>query len=253
MARAGAAVRTARAAARVAVVAIALLSYGPAARAQSAWARGDRAFRAGDWARAETLYAQRAKRGGPGPVRVNLATARAHAGRRARAEQDLGRLTALPGAPGQMAGYNLGTLLGERRDYDRALGELRRALERDPDDADARWNYELLKQQRERDSPSAAKKPENQAQRPSPGQQGASGPQGANPGQQAQQGQGAAGNPSPQPSPGAPPPQAVPGGSPGMTRQQAEQLLGSLQELERLEKQRAHRAHATQERKGRDW
>jgi len=38
-----------------------------------------------------------------------------------------------------------------------------------------------------------------------------------------------------------------------MTRQQAEQLLGSLQELERLEKQRAHRAHATQERKGRDW
>ena len=38
-----------------------------------------------------------------------------------------------------------------------------------------------------------------------------------------------------------------------MTTQQAEQLLGSLQELERLERQRAQRVRATHERKGKDW
>jgi len=237
-------------AAQAAAVAIALLALAPRAQAQSAWAKGDRAFRAGDWVRAETLYAQRAKRGAPAAVGVNLATVRAYTGRRADAERDLSRLTANPGIPGQVAGYNLGTLLGERREYDRALGELRRALERNPDDADARWNYELLKRDRDRQSTSRQPKPQPRPQQPSPGQQGASGPQGANPPPQPQQGQGS-GNPPPL-SPGSPP-QPTPGGAPGMTRQQAEQLLGSLQELERIEKQRARPVHAMQERKGKDW
>jgi hypothetical protein len=38
-----------------------------------------------------------------------------------------------------------------------------------------------------------------------------------------------------------------------MTREQAEQLLGSLQELERLQKQQARRTKVMTERKGKDW
>ena len=38
-----------------------------------------------------------------------------------------------------------------------------------------------------------------------------------------------------------------------MTKQQAERLLGSLQELERLEKQRARPTKVLQEKRGKDW
>jgi hypothetical protein len=42
-----------------AAVALLLLFVPGLARAQSEWARGDRAFRAGDWVAAESLYARR--------------------------------------------------------------------------------------------------------------------------------------------------------------------------------------------------
>jgi Ca-activated chloride channel family protein len=236
-------------AAGVALLAAALAS--PAA-AQSPWAKGDRAYRAGHWAEAETLYTRRARAGAPAGLKVNLATARARNGRGEVAERDLSRLTEAPGAAGRMAGYNLGTLQGERKDYDRALGELRRALERDPGDEDARWNYELLRQQREqarRDS-SGGKQPERKPQDPKQGEDGSGGNGGQDQQNKPRQGPG----PMPQASsPSSPAPQPGAGGAPGMTRQQAEQLLGSLQELERLERQRAQRVRATRERKGKDW
>src|SRR5438876_170407 len=82
-------------------------------------------------------------RGGRAPAGVlaNLATVRA---RRAQGdtvvERQLSHLSAREDAVGRIAGYNLGTMLGQRGEVDRALGELRRALERDPGDVDARWN-----------------------------------------------------------------------------------------------------------------
>ncbi|MCC6348049.1 MAG: VWA domain-containing protein [Candidatus Eisenbacteria bacterium] len=217
------------------------------AHAQSPWARGDRAFQRGLWAKAESLYAKRALRSAPARLQVNLATARALNGKREAAEKALDRLTAERGRAGQVAGYNLGTLYGEQKDYDRALGELRRALERDPGDADARWNYELLR--RERDAAREPSSPRQPDAPPTPDQKGKPNPGGPNPEQQGAR-------PSPNAPPqaqGAPPPPAPGGGAPGMTKQQAEQLLGSLQELERLERQRAQRVRATREKKGRDW
>jgi Ca-activated chloride channel family protein len=227
---------------------LALLLAPRGAGAQTDWARGDAAFRAGQWARAESLYARRAGHGAPAPVLVNLATARARQGR-ANAERDLSRLTAQTGTPGQAAGYNLGTLYAEQHDADHALQELRRALERDPRDEDARWNYELMmqaKQQRQQPK-EQPKKPEKQKPNPSqPDRQGRSGNQGQPPPQ-----------PSPQQPQGAPPsvtPQSgMPGGAPGMTREQAEKLLGSLEELERLEKQNARQVKVMREHKGKDW
>ncbi len=254
--------RAARGDARVAVLLAVALSLAGLfasrpARAQSAWARGDAAFQRGQWANAESLYAQRARRGAPASVQVNLATARARQG---KPEQTwaaaLARLGETAGRAGQAARYNLGTLFGEHKDYDRALQELRRALERDGNDADARWNYELLARQREQerqkqqqkkqDSPPSPSKPEPGGQ----GQQGQSS-QGAQapPPPQGQQG----GDGRQQPSASQAPPQSSGGSTAGMTPQQAEQLLGSLQELERLERQHARRAKATSERKGKDW
>ena len=241
----------AKAAATRAGIAAALLAVGLAspARAQSDWARADEAFRAGAWSRAESLYARRARHGGPAPVQVNLATARARQGK-GDWTHDLLHLTAQPGRPGQAAGYNLGTLYGEQKDVDHALGELRRALERDPNDADARWNYELM--MREKDRASARQKPKDSPTQPQSKQKNEPGGKG---------GKGSPPTPSPQP-PGGPqkgaprqsPPQQDPsGGAPGMTRDQAERLLGSLDELERLEKQRARQTKVTRERKGKDW
>jgi Ca-activated chloride channel family protein len=235
------------AAAAAAWFALGLLGAAPS-RAETDWARGDRAFRAGQWARAESLYARRAGHNAPVPVLVDLATARARQGKE-NAPRDLSRLTAQPGMAGQAAGYNLGTLYGEQHDPEHAIPELRRALERNPNDADARWNYELMMRAQQEQKKQQEKPKQDEKQKPKP-----------NPSQPNQPGQGQ-GQPPPQPSPqqpqGAPsnvqPQSAQPGGAPGMTKDQAEKLLGSLEELERLEKQKAKQVHVMRERKGKDW
>jgi Ca-activated chloride channel homolog len=257
-ARTGAAGTGARAAAVLLAVALplaGLLAPRPA-QGQSAWARGDAAFQHGQWANAESLYAQRARRGGPAPVQVNLATARARQGKPQESWAGvLARLGETAGRAGQAARYNLGTLFGEQKDYDRALQELRRALERDGNDADARWNYELLSREREQERRKQEQKkqdPKQEKSQPKPDEQGQQGP--SKPGAQGPPPpQGSPGGGAQQPAAGQAPPQSTGGSTAGMTPQQAEQLLGSLQELERLERQRARRTKVTGERKGKDW
>jgi tetratricopeptide (TPR) repeat protein len=221
------------------------------ARAQSDWARGDAAYKRNDWSAAESLYSRRAKgKRVPSGVLTNLATVRA---RRAPGdsvvEQQLANLAARDDASGRMAGYNLGTLYGQRHDVDRALAELRRALERAPDDADARWNYELMEREKR-----AGQSPQQPQQQPNAPQQGANQPPPQQPNPHA--GQGQPQQPSPNGSsansPETPPP-AAPGMQQPMTKQQAERLLGSLGDLERLEQQNRRRARATREKKGKDW
>jgi len=167
-----------------------------------------------------------------------------------RPSAELSHLVAHEGALGQVAAYNLGTLLGERHEYERALAELRRALERNPGDADARWNYELMMREhaaaQARQQPKPGQKPPKQT----PAATGAAGRQGC----AAATGRPAAALAGPGTPPnGNPPPRSGSGALGGMSREQAEQLLGSLQELERLEKQRARMNRVTQERKGKDW
>lgn len=212
--------------------------------AQSNWARGDDALRKGRYAAAESLYALRAGRRGPAAVRVNRATAGALAGRGATAESLLATLGDAAGPAGPTASYNLGTLEAKGGRLDEALKSLRRALEREPDDADARFNYELaMRRQRER-----------QRQGAPPPQPSPADPRPQSQGKQPQMGQ-----PPPQPPPNpnqAPQPQ--PQGSPspgpgGMDRRTAEQLLGSLTELERLEQQRLRKVRVVRERRGKDW
>src|SRR6185369_12464958 len=157
-------------------------------------------------------------------VRVNLLTARALRGDTARAEADLAALTSREGVVGLTAGYNLGTLRGEQKDYDGGLAALRDVLERNPADADARWNYELLLRKKQEQEHRPQKPPE---QKPQSG------------------GGGGGGSAQPQQGPSGPQPQLPPSSSPApppgtgrsgnMDRAQAERLLGALEELSRSE------------------
>jgi Ca-activated chloride channel family protein len=230
--------RTPRATSMAWVVAWLGLMAAGQAEAQTDWARGDAAFRKGQWAAAESLYARRLQRGNSPEVRVNLATARARAGKAELAKAGLQEAVSTPGAPGQTAAYNLGTLHAENHAYDEALAELRRALERNPSDGDARVNYEwvMREKQRRQQQPEPSPKPEPRPNQPQPQSGGSSAP--------------SSGPPQPQPPPqNVPPPQA----GHGLDRRQAEQLLGSLQELERLEQQRMRRVRVMRERRGKDW
>jgi hypothetical protein len=121
-------------------------------------------------------------------------------------------------------------------------------LERDPNDADARWNYEWLRRQQDESSkppspkPDASKpddQPPTKPQDPRAGQGSAQSTQPPPPSSQSQSQQAQ-----------APP---APGMQQPMTRRQAEQLLGSLGDLERLE-QRGRRHEGTpREKRGKDW
>ena len=245
-----AALHSERGAAAAALALALLLGSAGRAAAQSPWARADRSFQAGRYATAESLYTLRLQHHAPDEVRVNRATAallraRGPGDAATAAEEELRRLAAAGGRVSETAGYNLGTLLGGGGKLDSALATLRRVLEAHPEDADARWNYELL-QRRKQQSSGGAKSSDRQQPKPSPGGPG---------GNQPQPGPGSNAPPGPQsPQGGAPEEQPrAPDGHGGMDRQQAERLLGALQDLERLDQQRRRQVRATRERKGRDW
>jgi Ca-activated chloride channel homolog len=236
-------VHSERGAAAAAVFLLVLLAPATA-RAQSDWAKGDRAFRAGRFAAAESLYARRLKHGQTPALHLNHATARALRGEADAAEQDLRRLAARDDKIGVESSFNLGTLLGQRRQFDPALEALRRVLEKNPRDEDARWNYELL-MRRKQDEERRRQNPRQQPQ-PSSGGGGGGGqqpqpqPQQRSPGQQ------------PAPQPGAnPKTESAAGGH--MNRSEAERILDALQELSRAEQQRQRRVRVTRDKQGRDW
>ncbi len=219
------------------------------AHAQSAWARGDQAWRKKQYARAESLYVQRARLGKPpAELLANLASVRAEqANGDTVAEKALMRMATRTDRAGQMSGYNLGTLLGRRGETNRSLAELRRAIERDPNDLDARFNYELMRKRLEDEQ----KKQQSQSSAPKD-----QGPQPPQPQPQGGQGQPAP-QPPPQPGQGQPTPQAdappAPGVQQPMTKKQAEQLLGSLGDLERLERKNQKSSKVQKEKRGKDW
>jgi len=232
------------AAAAAALLACALLAAPGPARAQSAWERGNRAFAKGRWAAADSLYDLRLRRGGPDAVRVNRSTARALAGRTVDGERELDRLGSGAGPAAGAARYNLGTLEAERHADEDALAALRRTLIANPNDADARWNYEVVLRRIQQQQQQRQQRP----QQPKPDQGGG--------GQQPQPSQPQPQPQAPQPSPSQPqqaPPRPSSAQQQGMTREQADRLLNALGELARSEQQKRQPVRAVQEKRGRDW
>ena len=240
--------RAAAAATLLIAIATAALAAGAGqARAQSDWARGDGAFRGARWAEAESLYTQRLRHGDARAARVNRSTARARHGLGPVAESELDSLSARDDRPGRAAGYNLGTLLAERQDYVHALAQLKRSLERDPTDADARWNYELamrLKQATQNRPPPQGSKPRPQPNAPNAQSGGGSSPK-PSPGT-------VQNTPPPPPTAQAPSQSTGPGMSGAMNPQQADQILDALDQQARLEQGR-NQVRVVREKRGRDW
>ncbi|HEX6040975.1 tetratricopeptide repeat protein [Longimicrobium sp.] len=216
----------------IAILGLALLIGG------GALAEGDRAFRRGDYARAADAYRRALADGdSSATVRYNLGTALLRLNRHEEARPHLEAAARLRGRADLpvRAEYNAGNAdlapvaagrvpQAQRRErLLRAIGHYRRALMRNPGDADAKWNLEL-------------------AQRLLRQQGGGGG--GDEDEKDSPQGGGGEGPPSPaspQPKPG----QASSGGNQPMTPERAERILAGAEAREQqIQRQQLKRDQA---------
>ena len=124
---------------------------------------------------------------------------------------------------------------------------LRRTLEKNPNDDDARWNYEFLKRQQDQQKKNPQQKQKNPQSRQPPQPQNSS-PQQQQPNSPGQN------PPHPGQNPSGSPQKPQSGQGPQeMSREQADQLLGALQELARADQQRQRKVRVLRERRGKDW
>lgn len=204
-----------------------------------ALAEGDRAYRRGDYARAAEAYGRALAAGdSSATVRYNLGTTllrlnrhdearphleaaarlRARAGLLARAEYNAGNADLAPVAASRVPKEQ------HRERLLRAITHYRRALLRDPADADAKWNLELAQRLLREQSGGGGGEDEKENEQP--------------------QGGGGQGPPSPsnpQPQPG----QASQGPGQPMTRERAERILaGAEQREQEIQRQQLKREQA---------
>lgn len=212
--------------------------------------RGNRLYRAGNYAEAVDAYRAALADGEDGPVlRYNLGTALLKLGRYDEAEEHLqAALNDVDPDTRERVYYNLGQrYLEDARQsgdpeaqmalYDAAVESYRQALRLRPDDADAKWNYELSVREREEQEQAGGGGggDEEQDQEQQPGDQGQGGTsQGEN-----------------QPSEGSPS-QAGGGAQAPLTQEQAERILSAVEQDER-ELFRDKLRQGQQTRTDRDW
>lgn len=192
--------------------------------------RGNRLFREGRFEEALAAYSEALEDGRDDPgLRYNLGTTLLRLGRYAEAERQFARaLRSVDPALRTPTFYNLGLRFledGRASPDPRAQGRLlgaaveafRQALRLDPDDVDAKWNLELaLREQEEAAAGGGEGEDERDSQQGQEGQQ----PQ-----------QGGAGTPPPPGGSGERPERSAAPGE--MTREQAERVLGSVEQDER--------------------
>ncbi len=192
--------------------------------------RGNRLFREGRYEDALAAYSEALEGGRDDPeLRYNIGTTLLRLGRYAEAERQFARaLHSVDPTLRTPTFYNLGLRFledgrgspdprAQARLLDAAVDAFRQALRLDPTDPDAKWNLELAL--RDRDEASAAGgegEEERQDQDPRQGQQPQQGGQGGSP------------------PPGGTPERRERAPAPGeMTREQAERVLGSVEQDER--------------------
>jgi Ca-activated chloride channel family protein len=232
-------------------LAIGLLVFATTAAVIGGVERGNRLFRAGDYAEAVEAYEAALADGEDSPVlRYNLGTALLRLGRYQEAEEHLrGALEAVEPELREWVYYNLGQRFLEdargagdpessRALYDAAVESYRQALRLRPEDGDAKWNYELALRERDEQQQQAGGggggDEQDREQEPQEGDQGA--------------GSSAQGNPSPSPRGGEGQEQQAP-----MSQEQAERILSAVEQDERELFRDKLKKGQQQSRTARDW
>lgn len=195
--------------------------------------RGNRHYRAGRYAEAVAAYQSALESGEDSPVlRYNLGTALLQLGRYDEAEQHLrGALEVVEPEMREWVYYNLGQrYLEDARQqqdaeasttlYDAAVEAYRQALRLQPEDVDAKWNYELALRERDEQEQQGGgggdSQDEGEQDREQEEQQGDQG-----------QGSESQGSPSQAPQGGSGEQQAP------MTQEQADRILSAIEQDER--------------------
>ena len=217
--------------------------------------RGNRLFRAGEYAEAVEEYRAALRAGDDSPtLRYNLGTALLELGRYDEAQEHLeAALSAVDPQLRQWVHYNLGQrFLEDARSstdpragmglYDAAVEAYRQALRLQPGDEDAKWNYELaLRERQEQAQRQAGSGGEGEReQQPQEGDRGQGG--GSEPRQSPQEP--GEDQPVPQQGQGAPQP---------LTPEQAERILSGVEQDERELFRDKLRQGRQQTRAARDW
>lgn len=212
--------------------------------------RGNRLYRAGNYAEAVDAYRAALADGEDSPVlRYNLGTALLQLGRYDEAEEHLqAALNDVDPETRERVYYNLGQrYLEDARQtgdpeaqmarYDAAVESYRQALRLRPDDVDAKWNYELAVREREEQERAGGGggEDEEQDQEEQPGDQG----------------QGDTSQGENEPSQGAPS-RMGDGAQAPLTQEQAERILSAVEQDER-ELFRDKLRQGEQTRTDRDW
>lgn len=212
--------------------------------------RGNRLYRAGEYAEAVEVYQSVLEAGEDSPVlRYNLGTALLQLGRYEEAEEHLrAALEVVEPETREWVYYNLGQrFLEDARGsgdpqaattlYDAAVESYRQALRLQPGDEDAKWNYELALQERDEQQQAGGggeQDPEDQSQEPQPGDQGQGGSTGGQ-------------------SPSDPSSAADQGAQAPMSQDQAERILSAVEQDERELFRDKLRRGQQQTRTSRDW
>jgi Ca-activated chloride channel family protein len=214
--------------------------------------RGNRLYRAGEYAEAVEAYRAALADGEDTPVlRYNLGTALLRLGRYEEAEEHLrSALDVVDPSTREWVYYNLGQrFLEDARQaadpeatgalYDAAVEAYRQALRLRPADVDAKWNYELALQERDQQQPS--------------GGGGQGDPEEEQDEEEGGDGQGSTGQGRDPPSQqGQEPTQGAPGQAP-LTQEQAERILSAVEQDERELFRDKLRRGQQQTRTARDW
>lgn len=212
--------------------------------------KANEAFQRGEYELAAQLYRQAIEQN-PDDARLyfNLGNALANLGSDEEADEAFQEFRDRASTPQEqaLADYNRGKMQTDREQYDEALSNFRDALRKNPDDEDARHNYELAQrrlqqqeqqqqeQQQDQDGDGEDDDDQDQDQQGEPDQQPDAGQQPESPqdpGDELQD----------------------PGSPDDMSREQAENLLDALEQLEReLLENRKKESERSTPRNERDW
>lgn len=219
--------------------------------------KANEAFENGHYARAAELYRQAIEEEPENAkLHFNLASALYKLGRTQEAMESYERFESLSESPEEQSfgSYNQGTILTDGEKYQEAAEYFREALKKNPNDADARHNYELALQRQQEQEEQQQEQQENQDQGENNDQQNQDQQQQdnnqdqnqdqqqqpPNSGQQEEQ-QDQQQQPKPQPT--------------EMTPEEAENILDALAQLERelLENMKKEPSETTPSRNEKDW